>query len=97
MPYQKNFEKYRVSRQLVLNFNFNYWFFWLSYQKNLICNKKTKWFNLDFATLIAADKPCPQLQPSLVALTRKIKKVIEKILNCSINLMHFEISQDFFS
>ena len=44
---------------------------------------------------MAADKPCPQLQPSLVALTRKIQKVIEKLLNCSINLMHFEISQDF--
>ena len=31
--------KYRVSRQLVLNFDFNSWFFWLSYQKNIICNK----------------------------------------------------------
>ena len=27
---------YRVSRQLVLNFDFNSWFFWLSYQKNQI-------------------------------------------------------------
>ena len=35
--YRKNI--YRVSRQLVLNFDFNFWFFWLSYQKNLIWNK----------------------------------------------------------
>ena len=29
---------YRVSRQLVLTFDFNSWLFWLPYQKNLICN-----------------------------------------------------------
>ena len=43
---------YRVSRQLVLNFDFNFWFIWFSYQKNLICNKNPNGFNLDFATLI---------------------------------------------
>ena len=31
-------KKYRVSRQLVLTFDFNSCLFWLSYQKNLICN-----------------------------------------------------------
>ena len=31
-------KKYRVSRQLVLTFDFNSWLFWLPYQKNLICN-----------------------------------------------------------
>ena len=31
--------KYRVSHQLVLNFDFNSWFFWLSYQKNISCKE----------------------------------------------------------
>ena len=30
---------YRVSHRLVLNFDFNFGIFWLSHQKNLICNK----------------------------------------------------------
>ena len=30
---------YRVSHSLVLNFDFNFWLFWLSYQKKLVGNK----------------------------------------------------------
>ena len=42
---------YRVSRQLVLNFDFNSWFFWLSYQKIWFA-KKNQMVNLNFDTLI---------------------------------------------
>ena len=37
---------YRVSRQLVLNFDFNFWLFWLSYQKALGFTIKTQMVKL---------------------------------------------------